>query len=302
MRVLLTGAEGFTGRHLRPLLEDQGYEVIGMSDVGAPGRHGVDLRDAAAVATFVAAARPTHVVHLAAISHVDGDDQAGLYTTNVVGTVNLLEALSRLDEAPRQIVIASTGNIYGNTPLDRIPETKPPAPMNHYAASKLAMEAAVRVFGLRMPCVITRPFNYTGPGQDARFLVPKIVRHFAQRASRIELGNLAVERDFLDVRKVAATYASLLGCAAASGQTLNLCSGTGIALLEIVHRLEALTGHRIDVVSNPDFQRVGEIQRLVGSNDTLVTLLPGWRPDFDLDVTLRDMLDAVAAEDAPETH
>jgi nucleoside-diphosphate-sugar epimerase len=162
-----------------------------------------------------------------------------------------------------------------------------------YGASKAAMEAVVSVYGQELPCIVTRPFNYTGPGQATHFLVPKLVDHFARRAPRIELGNLDVERDFLDVRDVAGLYAALVDCEPVAG-AVNLCSGQGTTLREIVARLERITGHVMDMQVNPQFVRSHEIPSLVGSDERLRALL-GDAPRIGLDTTLRDMLDAARA-------
>src|SRR4029434_3623396 len=112
------------------------------------------------------------------------------------------------------------------------------APASHYAVSKLAMESMARLFADRLPVVVVRPFNYTGPGQREPYLVPKIVRHFAERAPAIELGNIDIERDFLDVRSVVDAYRRILTEPAARGRTLNLCSGTGTTVRAMVAMLE----------------------------------------------------------------
>ncbi|WP_137984288.1 GDP-mannose 4,6-dehydratase, partial [Pseudomonas viridiflava] len=85
----------------------------------------------------------------------------------------------------------------------------------------------------RLPLVITRPFNYTGVGQAENFLLPKIVSHFTQRESTIELGNLDVWRDFSDVRAVTSAYRGLLE-ARPLGKTLNVCSGVTHSLREVI--------------------------------------------------------------------
>ena len=107
-------------------------------------------------------------------------------------------------------MLASTSQVYGNPSDDPVTEDTITTPINHYACSKLAMELMARNWFDRLPILITRPFNYTGRGQDQRFLLPKLIDHFRRRAAVIHLGNLDVERDFLDVRSVADIYVRLL--------------------------------------------------------------------------------------------
>ena len=90
----------------------------------------------------------------------------------MMGTINLLDALCALPICPSKVVLASSANVYGNCAVSPIKEDQPPAPVNHYAMSKLAMEHMARTFASRLPIVITRPFNYTGPGQRSNFLIP----------------------------------------------------------------------------------------------------------------------------------
>lgn len=123
----------------------------------------------------------------------------------------------------------------------------------------------------RLKIVITRPFNYTGPGQDENFLIPKLAKHFALRLPRIALGNLHVEREFNDVRMVCKTYLLLLEIGEA-GETYNVCSGQPYDLQEIIDRFVRLTGHAIDVDVNPEFVRANEVHRLCGNPDKLSQL------------------------------
>lgn len=295
-RVLVTGAAGFTGRHLCALLEARGHTVIRLVErpSGASGEVVADLADRATVAAAVRAAAPDAVVHLAAIAFPAHADADAIYRVNVGGTLALLEALAAGGFARDGVLLPSTATVYaGNAPeaATGLGEDSPVAPASHYAVSKLAMEHMARIFARALPIVLVRPFNYTGPGQREPYLVPKIVRHFAQRAQVIELGNTHVERDFLDVRTVVDAYVRLLATAAARGGTFNLCSGSGQTVSGLVERLEALTGHRIEVRVNPQFVRAGEPQRIVGSNARLVAAI-GPLAGVPLDTTLRDMLAA----------
>jgi GDP-6-deoxy-D-talose 4-dehydrogenase len=130
------------------------------------------------------------------------------------------------------------------------------------------MEHMVKTLGDRLPIVLTRPFNYTGVGQQPHFLVPKIVAHFRQRAEVIELGNLDVERDFSDVRMVALVYRRLLERECA-GETVNICSGRPYSLRAILAMMTAISGHEIEVRVNPDFVRRSEVRTLIGSTARL---------------------------------
>jgi len=137
--------------------------------------------------------------------------------------------------------------------------------------------------------VVVRPFNYTGPGQREPYLVPKIVRHFAERAPFVELGNVDVERDFLDVRTVVDAYRRLLEAPQARGRTFNLCSQRGTTVRGVVHELETVTGHAMEIRVNPKFVRAGEPRRIVGSSQSLRDTI-GELHTIPLATTLRDML------------
>ncbi len=293
-RVLVTGARGFTGRYLCERLREDGFGVVGLVE-SAPKAGEVEgnLLDATAVAAAVSAAAPDRVIHLAAIASVEHGRAEDIYRTNLLGTLALLDALAEQGHGRRGIILASSARIYGDVETGTLDESAMPAPTSHYAISKLAMEHTAALFRGTLPLTVVRPFNYTGPGQPEPFLVPKIVRHFAQRAAAIELGNVDVVRDFLDVRTVALAYRRLVNCPAAAGQALNLCSGIGVSIRDIVACLEQLTGHRIDIRVNPALVRANEPHRLVGSVAKLRALV-GALPEIPLATTLADMLAATA--------
>lgn len=284
MRILLTGVSGFTGRHFQAHVIDRGHEVVDLS---------ADLTDAAAVRQAVTQAGPADaVVHLAAISFVGHANEAAFYAVNTVGTSNLLGAFAALPAAqrPRKLLVASSANVYGNCERSPLSETQPPAPVNHYAASKLAMEHLAMTFADRLPIVITRPFNYTGPGQEGSFLIPKLVQHFARRAPLIELGNLHVEREFNDVRMVCEAYLRLLD-RGTPGQAYNVCTGRMYSLHQVLDMLRSLTGHDLEVRVNPAFVRANEVHRLCGDPSKLIDCI-GALPPFPLDDCLSAMLQA----------
>lgn len=279
MRILLTGADGFTGRHFAAAATQAGHTVTPLR---------ANLRDADNLRTEVHMAAPDAVVHLAAISFVGHADDAAFYAVNVVGTTHLLAALASLAQMPRAVLLASSANIYGNCEASPIAESQPPAPVNHYAASKLAMEHLAHTWLDRLPIIVARPFNYTGPGQGTQFLIPKMVDHFVRQAPHIALGNLQVEREFNDVRMVCSAYLQLL-THGQPGQTYNVCSGQPHTLQSVVQTLQTLTGHTLEVQVNPAFVRPNEVHRLCGDPRKLLACT-GPLPGFTLQDTLLWML------------
>jgi nucleoside-diphosphate-sugar epimerase len=279
MNILLTGAAGFTGLFFKQQAQAAGHKVWPLA---------ADLTDKAAVAAEVAQAQPTAVVHLAAISFVGHADEAAFYAVNVLGTMNLLAAVAALPVPPTKVLLASSANVYGNCAASPITEAQAPAPVNHYATSKLAMEHMALTYADRLSLVITRPFNYTGPGQAPQFLIPKLVSHFVRRASRIELGNLHVEREFNDVRMVCEAYLRLLAHGE-PGNIYNVCSGQPHTLQHVINTLERITGHTMAVDVNPAFVRANEVYRLCGSPAKFQAAV-GPLGEWGLEDTLRWML------------
>lgn len=277
-RALVTGRYGFTGHYVAKALQSAGWQVWGACSHPIPEMGPTDvaasLTNADAVLQMVDTVRPDAVVHLAGIAFVGHGSVDDFYNVNLLGTRNLLDALAKRGHGQAGVVLASSANVYGNAPVSPISESTAPAPTNDYAVSKLAMEYMAKLFVSRLPIVVARPFNYTGVGQDPKFLVPKIVSHFRKGASRIELGNLDVARDFSDVRDVAAVYAALLD-RQISGDTVNICSGRAIALGTIVDMCRAITGQDIEVTVNPAFVRADEIKTLNGDPSRAQSLLGG---------------------------
>lgn len=296
-RVLVTGASGFTGRYMVAELRSLGAYVIALgghgSSDGADLVLPADLRDSDAVDQAVEAARADYVIHLAALAFVGHGKAEDFYSVNLLGTRNLLSAVERASHSPSRVLLASSANVYGNSSEGVLTELSAAAPANDYAVSKLAMEYVAALWGQRLPITIVRPFNYTGVGQAAQFLVPKIVSHFARRADVMELGNIDVSRDFSDVRGVVSAYSKLLLAPSAEGQTVNVCSGRGHTLSQIISYCAEVTGHDLDVVVNPTFVRPNEVKVLLGDNARLLSLIGDWSCPT-LEQTLKWMLEASA--------
>ena len=270
MRLLITGADGFTGIHLSSAAKANDYEVHALAG---------DLQDFENVREQVLRIAPTHVVHLAGISHVAGEEALAYYGVNLLGSLNLLKALAQLEAPTQKIILASSANVYGNTVNCPISETEIPAPVSHYAMSKLAMEHLSQPFLDRLPIVIIRPFNYTGVGHGKHFIIPKIVEHFARKSKHIELGNLDVFREYNDVRDVCGVYLRLL-THGAPGQTYNVASGRSYSLHQVISALEKISGHSLVAKVNPQFVRANEIFNLAGDPTKLESCVQAisWHP------------------------
>jgi nucleoside-diphosphate-sugar epimerase len=293
-RALVTGLRGFTGYYVARELTEAGYRVFGTvlpGEEGGPDIYEADLCDRACVAAMVEQVQPDVVVHLAGIAFVAHSNPDLIYRVNVVGTRNLLEALAGARHQASAVLLASSANIYGNAddvaPID---ENAAPAPANDYAVSKLAMEYMARLWMDKLPIIIARPFNYSGRGQDENFLLPKIVSHFRRGEPKIELGNLAISRDFSDVRLVARSYRRLLA-ASPAGQAFNICSGRSNSLGEVIDTLSEIAGYRIEVQVNPAFVRANDVLTLIGSNAKLASVVGAIEP-APLAETLRWMYQA----------
>jgi len=279
MRILVTGLSGFTGCHLKNELEANGHSVVGLQS---------DLTDLQALKAEVKKIQPEAVAHLAGVAFVGHGDASAFYEVNLIGTRNLLEALAQNAPDVSSILLASSANIYGNRSEGILNEECVPDPVNDYAVSKLAMEHMANLWVGQLPVFIVRPFNYTGVGQDEKFLIPKIVSHFLQKKAVIELGNLDVWRDFGDVRSVSVAYRKLLEKCPV-GETVNVCSGKTHTLKDIIKMCEEITSHKIEIQVNPKFVRENEVRILAGDKGHLEGLI-GNHQAYNLKETLEWML------------
>jgi GDP-6-deoxy-D-talose 4-dehydrogenase len=275
MRTLVTGLSGFTGRYIQLELEAHGHTVIGLNS---------DLTDPDAVSKEIAQVQPEMVLHLAGIAFVGHGNANAFYDVNLIGTHNLLSALAKNAPNVTSILLASSANIYGNSTEKLLSEDALPSPANDYAVSKLSMESMASLWFEKLPLFIVRPFNYTGVGQDDKFLIPKIASHFKDKKQVIELGNLDVWREFGDVRSVANIYRKLIEYCPA-GKTINICTSQTYSLREVISLCGEITGHDIEIEVNPEFVRENEVLRLSGDNSLLKIVIGEWK-EYSLKDTL----------------
>ncbi len=291
MRALVTGAKGFVGSWLTAYLAAQGDEVVGID-------REVNITDGAAVRDAVVAASPDAVYHLAARANV-GDswvDPEDVLQVNAVGTLHVLEAARACPSLPR-VLLTSSAEVYGSVVEDQLPVTEETAlaPVTPYAASKVAAEylgvQAHLAYGL--PVVRVRPFNHVGPGQSSGFVVAalaaRIVAAARERAPTIAVGNLGARRDLTDVRDIVRAY-RLLMQSGTPGEVYNVCSGRDVAISEVADRLLDLAGVALQLVPDSALMRPVDVPVVRGDPSKLHDTT-GWEPEFELDTTLRDVLE-----------
>jgi len=292
MRVLLTGNTGFLGSQVVGELESRGHEVTGLSRSGGDGI-ACDLTDAEATVQALSGIDPEAVVHLAGISSAAEceRDPATAFEANTRATWNLLEAVAAGEGGPR-IVFGSSAAVYGSR-QGVLDESLAPEPSTTYGASKAAAEVLAGQYGrwAGVPVAWTRLFNLTGAGMPPGSLPGQLAARIAaaeaggEEEIGVEIRNPGHRRDFLDVRDAARAVALVLESDLEG--PVNVCSGEGLGVLEVVEVFRGLTAVRIEEVAGDASGRRQEPEspEVVGSARKLVRQI-GWEPKIGLSESL----------------
>jgi len=291
-KVLITGGDSFTGRHLSSYLDKQGYTVYGTSLTQSNKKNifQCDILHKDELVDILNQIKPDFIIHMAAIAFVGHGKNENFYNINTIGAINVLDAVVESKLLLKKIILVSSAIVYGSQHIEVLDESLCPKPMNHYGASKYAMETLAKNYFEKLPIIIARPFNYTGIGQKEDFLIPKIVKHFKQKREKIELGNLNVYREFNDIGFVCEIYTKLLESNIRS-EIFNIASNRGIKILDVIEIMQEIAGYEIEIVINSAFVRKDEIKILTGSNKKLFAAIgPVRQKPFSQ--TLKDMFEA----------
>lgn len=295
-RALVTGVSGFAGRHLARRLVAAGWNVTGTvhhrsSGVEEVAERRVEIDDELALRSVIAAARPTHVFHLAAIvDTVTTPDVMALYRTNTLGTAAVLQAVTAVGGVER-VLVTSSALAYGRPPADGRPvrEDDPLVPVTSYGSSKAAAEAIALQWSRSsgVDVVVTRAFQHTGPGHVGAYALSDWAGQLASGARELHVGNLEVARDYLDVRDVADAYIALIERGRAGG-VYNVGSGVPVTMRTLLDMLVEAFGGRARVVIDPDRVRSIDAPVFVADVARLRDEV-GWRPGFALTRTIADL-------------
>lgn len=296
-RIVVTGINGFVGKHLALELHNSGHTVIGLGRESAPSSEldnfiddylCVDLTKGWPESLVADA-----VIHLAGLAAVGPSFEEPQMYIDVNSTMitHMAEHYLKQSKKPRLVVISS-GAIY--SPNQPMPLTESAAVgfSSPYAVSKVLVENQCAYYQNRgLDCVVVRPFNHIGPGQLEGFLVPDVINQIRE-GNGIQVGNITTRRDYTDVRDVARAYRMLATAEELNHSIYNVCSGASKSGEEIVKILKKLSGNP-DVVVSVDKAKVRptDAPEIYGS-PTLLTQDTGWIPTIPLEQTLADCLES----------
>jgi GDP-4-dehydro-6-deoxy-D-mannose reductase len=292
-QLFVTGANGFVGRHLQAFLAQCSHNDWNLLQTDR-----FDLLLPDSLDSLLEQHCPDAVIHLAGQTFVPDAfrDPVHTFQVNLLGTLNLLQALKRRGFSGTFLYVSS-GDVYGQVAEADLPvvETLAPHPRNPYAVSKVSAELLCQQWSYTEPwrIIVARPFNHIGAGQGDSFVISNMARQIvrAQRGlqpPRLEVGDIDVTRDFLDVQDVIEAYLLLLD-KGRNGEIYNVCSGQERRVRDLISEMAELAGVEVELVQDPARMRRAEQRRVVGSSDKLQKET-GWKPGVNITETLRRVL------------
>lgn len=302
MKYLITGIDGFAGKYLSKHLHSKNADVYGLHKHKAPDEtnpkiYECDITDSKNVSYIINTINPDCIIHLAAQADVAAswDNVATTLNVNLMGTVNILEALRYQNKKTVKMLNVCSGDIYGKVSQGSITETTPLSPQNPYAVSKAGVDYISAVYGknLNIHVVTARAFNHSGPGQSPAFVISDFASQIAkiekkQQEPVIKTGNLDSYRDFTDVRDIIKAYI-LLTEKGHAGEAYNIASGKLYKIKDILNILVSLSTTDINIVTDQNKLRPADPNPAIISTEKIFKDT-GWKPEISLETTLSDTL------------
>jgi len=309
IRVFITGASGFVGRHLIHALRAEGktkYDIYGTCFPEKPSLNEknlfhLNIKSSKNLSKLINDIKPDWVFHLAAVSSVrrSWEKRRETLETNIIGTFNILESV-RMFSPKSKMLFVSSSEVYDFNQGDKqkVTEKSPLKISNPYAYSKVAGEKLCEFYAEveKLDVIIARPFPHTGPGQTEDFVCSDWAKQIAEiesgkKPAIIQVGNLDVISDYCDVRDVVKAYILLLK-KGRRGEIYNICSGKAISLKKIMKILIEESHMKNNIKIEKDQTRLRKVDMPVrlGSNKKIKNKV-GWKPEILINCTLKDLLE-----------
>jgi nucleoside-diphosphate-sugar epimerase len=284
-QVVILGAGGFIGQHVRRAYETDGTDALWLVGRGPPRDGGpwrqIDLIDRQALSRFMKVARPDVVVNCAGRTVGSAED---LRRANVEIVSSVLTVLERMEMATRLVHIGSSAEYGDGTPGVLLAESAAPRPVSAYGRTKLM--ATEQVVGSNVDAVVLRVFNPVGPGAGPTSLIGHAVtvmrRALEVHAPQIEMGPLDAYRDFLHVADVADAVVLAGRTSPASGAVMNIGSGRATQARELVRLLADVAGFSGQIAERPGSPPRSAEVRWQQADVSQARLRLGWSGHRDL--------------------
>jgi GDP-4-dehydro-6-deoxy-D-mannose reductase len=293
-RIWITGAAGFTGRHLIRFLRALpdpvqlvGFDLRPEAPEGLDVYHPLDLGDAAKLRELAETQAPDRVIHLAGI--LPPAAEADLWRVNVAGTLNLLQALDAAKNPALRFVTVGSAAEYTNYSTGRIREDHSAGGASPYGRTKWAQSTLALAFGAerKIKVMVARTFNLIGPGTPLSLVPGALCAQFLNGEAEVKVGNLKPERDFIDIRDAVAAYWAICE-KGMPGNIYNVCTGKTASIKTVVELFRKNAPVAKRVRQEAARSRKNDFNRVCGDNRKLLAL--GCRTKISLKQSVCDML------------
>ncbi len=297
MKALIIGANGFAGGYMRKELLQNGYAVAGADKIAGDGITELDLLDRDGISRILSEEAPDVVFNLAGFASVAKSYEMpqAVVDLNVIGTINLLEAVRNYSKSVRVLLIGSSDQ-YGEISEDNNPvnESTLLNPVSPYAISKCCQEdfgrSYVKLYDMNI--CMTRSFNHIGVGQSRGFVITDFASGIADiekgKRSVLRVGNTSSKRCFTDVRDTVRAY-RLIGEMGNPGEVYNVGSEKVYSIQEILNKLVSLSTVPITIERDAAKLRAFDTP-CVQCDCSLLEKVTDWSPSFPIEETLLEIL------------